>query len=165
MIFSLSFFIVVISSSSRLVKWCGVSVLFRKFDLLFFMIPKVKYFVPYNIFMNYVTFFFIVEFQWFFMELSVRPGIIFVISAHFVPCAVWAKNKTHYSWSIQSAFNIAGFKWLCHLSRHCFPSLPATNLAINDHLWGPYFSTNFLTRASSSSVHGFFLSKPERLCY
>jgi hypothetical protein len=31
------------------------------------------------------TFFFMVEFQWFLMELSVRPGSIRVISAHLLP--------------------------------------------------------------------------------
>lgn len=105
-------------------------------------------------------FFFMVEFQWFFIELSVRPGIIFVIYAHLFPWAVWAKNKIHSSCKSHSAFRIDGFKWLCQRYRHCFPSLPGTNFAIKDHLWGPYFSTNFLTRKSYSSVHGFLRSMP-----
>jgi hypothetical protein len=109
--------------------------------------------------MNSMFFFFIVEFQWFFIELSVLPGSIFVISAHLFPCAVWARNNTHYSWGIHSIFKMQGFRWLCHLSRHCLPSLPATNLAIKDHLWGPYLSTNFLTRLSYSSDQGFFFKK------
>lgn len=105
----------------------------------------------------YWYFFFIVEFQWFFIELSVRPGNIFVISAHLFPWALCAKNKIHSSWFDQSTFRMQGLRWLCQRSRHCFPSLPGTCLAIMDHLWGPCFYTNFLTRLSSSSVHGFFL--------
>lgn len=116
--------------------------------------------LPSRIFIKSVFFFFIVEFQWFFIELSVRPGIILVISAHLFPWAVWAKNSIHSSWSSHSAFKMEGFKWLCQRYLHCFPSLPGTNLAIKDHLWGPYFSTNFLTRKSSSSVQGFFRSIP-----
>lgn len=94
------------------------------------------------------TFFFIVEFQWFFIELSVRPGSILVIYAHLLPCAICARNKIHYYSNIHSDLRIEGFKWLCHLSRHCFPRRPGTNFAMNDHLWGPYFSTSFLTRLS-----------------
>lgn len=113
-----------------------------------------------KIFMKSEFFFFMVEFQWFFMELSVRPGIILVISAHRFPWAVCAKNKIHSSWMSHSALRMEGLRWLCHLYLHCLPSLPGTNLAIKDHLWGPYFSTSLLTRRSSSSVHGFFRSRP-----
>lgn len=102
-------------------------------------------------------FFFMVEFQWFFIELSVRPGSILVISAHLLPWALCAKNKVHYSWLDQSTLRIQGFKWLCQRSRNCFPSRPGTCLAIMDHRWGPCFYTNFLTRLSYSSVQGFFL--------
>ena len=31
-----------------------------------------------------------VEFQWFFTELSVRPGSIFAITAHLLPWCLWA---------------------------------------------------------------------------
>ena len=39
------------------------------------------------------NFFFIEEFQWFFIELSVRPGRSFVISAHLLPKAVCDLKK------------------------------------------------------------------------
>jgi len=102
-------------------------------------------------------FFFMVEFQWFFMELSVRPGSIFVISAHLLPWAVCAKNRIHSSWAVHSTFSIDGLRWLCQRSRHCLPNRPSTNLAIKDQRWGPYFSTNLRTNRSYCSVHGFFL--------
>lgn len=103
------------------------------------------------------VFFFMVEFQWFLIELSVLPDIILVISDHRFPKAEWAKKRIHYSWSAHSALSMEGFRWLCHLSRHCFPCLPGTNLAINDHFCGPYFSTRLLISISSSSLQGFFL--------
>lgn len=109
---------------------------------------QLSLFLPLRAFIIYGTFFFIVEFQWFFIELSVRPGNIFVIYAHLLPCAICARNKIHYYSNIHSDLRIEGFKWLCHLSRHCFPRRPGTNFAMNDHLWGPYFSTSFLTRLS-----------------
>jgi hypothetical protein len=113
--------------------------------------------VPERMSMSSMFFFFIVEFQWFFMELSVRPGSILVISAHLLPWAVCAKNRIHSSCSIHSTFRMLGFRWLCHRSLHCFPSLPSTNLAMKDHRCGPYFSTSLRTKLSSSSVQGFFL--------
>ncbi len=113
--------------------------------------------VPERMSMSSMFFFFMVEFQWFLMELSVRPGSILVISAHLLPWAVCARNRIHSSCSIHSTFRMFGFRWLCHRYRHCFPSLPSTNLAINDHRCGPYFYTSLRTRLSSSSVQGFFL--------
>ncbi len=107
--------------------------------------------------MSSMFFFFIVEFQWFFIELSVRPGSILVISAHLLPWAVCAKKRIHSSCSIHSTFRMFGLRWLCHRSRHCFPSLPSTNLAMKDQRCGPYFSTSLRTRLSYSSVQGFFL--------
>ena len=51
--------------------------------------------IPERISMSSIFFFFIVEFQWFLMELSVLPGSILVISAHLLPWAVCAKNRIH----------------------------------------------------------------------
>lgn len=69
-------------------------------------------------------FFFIEEFQWFLIELSVLPLKNFAISAHLFPRALWDKNSNHYSCSVHSYFFIAGFKWLCHLYLHCLPIRP-----------------------------------------
>jgi hypothetical protein len=104
-------------------------------------------------------FFFMVEFQWFLMELSVLPGSILVISAHLLPWAVCARKSTHSSWGIHSILRMLGLRWLCHRYRHCFPNRPSTNFAMNDHRCGPYFSTSLRTRLSSCSLHGFFLRK------
>lgn len=70
--------------------------------------------VPVSRSMSSAFFFFMVEFQWFLMELSVRPGSILVISAHLLPWAVCARNSTHSSWGIHSTFRMLGFRWLCH---------------------------------------------------
>jgi hypothetical protein len=51
--------------------------------------------LPVRMSMSSTFFFFMVEFQWFLMELSVRPGSILVISAHLLPWAVWARKSTH----------------------------------------------------------------------
>jgi hypothetical protein len=56
----------------------------------------INQFVPFRAFIISGTFFFIVEFQWFLIELSVLPGNILVIYAHLLPWAIWAKNKIHY---------------------------------------------------------------------
>lgn len=119
--------------------------------------------IKWRISISSTFFFFIVEFQWFLMELSVLPGSIFVISAHLLPWAVWARNSTHSSCGIHSIFRILGLRWLCQRSRHCFPKRPSTNLAMKDQRCGPYFSTNLRTKLSSCSVQGFFLRKRERL--
>ena len=74
---------------------------------------------------NSPSFFFMDEFQWFFIELSVLPIRNLAISAHLLPKALCAKNNSHSSYSFQSSFLMAGFKWLCHLSRHCFPIRPS----------------------------------------
>jgi len=110
----------------------------------FIFVEKVHLFFCYEIWVglkvperSYISsrfFFFIVEFQWFLIELSVLPGSILVISAHLFPWAVCAKNKIHYSQGIHSTFKMLGFRWLCHRSRHCLPNLPSTNLAMKDHL-------------------------------
>ena len=119
--------------------------------------------LPVRISINSTFFFFMVEFQWFFIELSVLPGSILVIYAHLLPWAVCAKKRVHSSWGIHSILRMLGLRWLCHRYRHCFPKRPSTNLAMKDHRCGPYFSTNFLTRLSYCSVQGFFLRKREGL--
>ena len=108
--------------------------------------------------MSSLFLFFIVEFQWFFIVLSVLRGIIFAIYDHLFPNILWAKKRIHSSWKTHYPLFINGLRWLCHLYRHCLPSLPSTNFAMKDHFWAPYFWTRFLTRLSYCSVHGFLLS-------
>jgi len=103
-------------------------------------------------------FFFIDEFQWFFIELSVQPSRYFAISAHLFPHPSWNKNKIHSSSSLHEFFLIKGFKWLCHHSQHCFPILPGRCSAMAVHLRGPAFSTRSVTSLSSSSVQGPLIS-------
>lgn len=103
-------------------------------------------------------FFFMDEFQWFLIELSVRPSRYFAISAHLLPLPSWNKKRIHSSSSLHTFFLIRGFKWLCHLSRHCFPIHPGRCSAIAVHFQGPAFSTRRVTSLSSKSVHGPFIN-------
>ena len=94
------------------------------------------------------------EFQWFLILLSVRPGRTLAISAHRFPITWWCKNSNQSSYSFHADFLMAGFRWLCHLSRHCLPSRPGKWIAMEVHFWGPNLSTSFNRSKSSSSVHG-----------
>lgn len=82
------------------------------------------------------------------------PGSSFAISAHRLPRVVCASSIARSSSSFQASLQMSGFKWLCHLSRHCFPILPGRFEAIKDHFLAPYFLTNSITLRSSSVVHG-----------
>jgi len=104
------------------------------------------------------TFFFIEEFQWFLIELSVLPSRYFAISAHLFPQPSWKRNRIHSSSSDQEFFLIKGFKWLCHLSQHYFPIHPGKCSAIAVHFQGPAFSTKSVTSLSSNSVQGPLIS-------
>ncbi len=107
-----------------------------------------------NLILRSLTFFLMLEFQWFLIALSVLPLITAVISAQWLPTALWKRYKTHSSSADHLVLLIFGFKWLCHLSRHCLPTLPGMKLDIHVHLDGPYLWTSFITFLSSSSVHG-----------
>ena len=103
--------------------------------------------------------FYIVEFQWFLIVLSVRPSRILAISAHRLPSSQFNKNKIHSSSRDQEAFLlIMGFKWLCHLSLHYLPILPGKWFAIYVHFYGPLIFTKWRSSLSSISVHGPFTS-------
>lgn len=131
----------------------------------------------------------IVEFQWFFIALSVlkfdsgerviranarehlvegvsqprdesyRPGNNLAIFAHWFPHDWWAWYISLSSSSVQAVFLIFGFRWLCHLSRHCFPIRPFNCLAISVHFLGPYFRTSSTTFSSSCGWEFHFVSK------
>jgi len=98
--------------------------------------------------------FFMEEFQWFFMALSVLPMRNWVISAHLFPLRRWHKNNSHSSSSHQESLLIRGFKWLCQRSLHYFPILPGMCCAMNVHFYGPCYSTSLITNLSSSSLQG-----------
>ena len=55
------------------------------------------------------------EFQWFLMALSVRPGSSLAISAHRLPHFLWADCKMVSSSAVHSPFFTAGSRWLCQL--------------------------------------------------
>jgi len=54
--------------------------------------------------------------------------------------------------SVHLYFLMSGFRWLCHLYRHCLPILPGKLLAIKLQFLAPCSSTNFITNSSSSLV-------------
>ena len=58
------------------------------------------------------------------MELSVRPGKCFAISAHLFPWILWSVKMILSSSLVHRDLLMAGSRWLCHLSLHCFPDRP-----------------------------------------
>merc|ERR1719456_1019901 len=65
--------------------------------------------------------------------------------------------------AVQGVLRMSGFKWLCHLSRHCLPMRPGKLAVILDHLRGPDLRTCSQTMRSSSSVHCRFCPAPALL--
>ena len=61
------------------------------------------------------------------MELSVLPGRHLAISAHRLPIILCARKRRHYSIAVHWSFLMWGLRWLCHRSRHCLPTLPASD--------------------------------------
>ena len=74
--------------------------------------------------MKWDAFFFIAEFQWFLIALSVLPLSCLVNWAHWLPWFLWRRNRSHSSLLAHYSLLISGLRWLCHLSRHCFPIRP-----------------------------------------
>ena len=66
-----------------------------------------------------LTFLFKVEFQWFFMLLSVLPGRYGAILAHLLPWTVCCSAKVMSSSRLHSPFLMVGSRWLCHLQWCC----------------------------------------------
>ena len=88
-----------------------------------------------------LSFLLMVELKWFLMELSVLPFRNLAISAHLFPYYRWAWMIISSSYSVHFSFLISGFRWLCHLSLHCFPILPGRALAISDQFLAPNYWT------------------------
>lgn len=111
----------------------------------------------FSLFSYSLSFFYMILFQWFLIELSVLPLINLANIDHFELYSLYSKNNNHSSSSVQDYFLISGFKWLCHLSQHCFPSLSLICLEITDHFLGPYYLMRVRRSLSSSIVQFFFL--------
>ncbi|KAG9453526.1 hypothetical protein H6P81_006430 [Aristolochia fimbriata] len=101
-----------------------------------------------------------VEFQWFLMALSVRPGRSLAMAAHLFPWAAWAEMITSSSSSEKGRCCTEGLNWLHHRSRHDFPDLPGTPALIADQFLGPCCVTSFLNTSSSSGLHDPFIRSP-----
>ena len=65
------------------------------------------------------------------MELSVRPGRSFAISAQRLPSILCALRMTSSSSAVHASLQIDGFRWLCHRSRHCESDFGEGRSAIN----------------------------------
>ncbi len=102
---------------------------------------------------------FIVEFQWFFIALSVLPGSHLAIRAHLLPTLHSNYNyflcasiiAISYSY-VHRSFLMSGFRWLCHRSLHCLPILPGKFFAMKLQFFGPCSPTRRMTSSSSSRV-------------
>jgi len=105
-----------------------------------------------------LIFFFIELFQWFLIELSVLPSRTFAISAHLLLSFLWRRKSTHSSILVHSQRLLRGFRWLCHLSLQCFPSLLGSCSAISAHFWAPMVSTRWTSSVSSSWDHMAYLA-------
>ena len=99
-------------------------------------------------------FLFKVEFQWFFIALSVRPDRRRAMVAHLLPNRAWARIIVSSSSDVNALCSTWGESWLHHLNRHDFPDLPGMDLLIKDQLRGPCFCTSFCKASSSSGLHG-----------
>ena len=94
-----------------------------------------------------------VAFHLFLMALSGRPTRRLAMAAHLFPSSLCASMMIWSSSSVHGSFDIDGSRWLCHRSRHCFPTRPSSCPAISlFHRRGPYFSTIAIMIASSCVV-------------
>ena len=98
-----------------------------------------------------------VEFQWFLMALSVRPGRRRAMVAHLLPWMEWARRICWSSQSEKGRWWTCGLSWLHHRRRHDLPERPAISLLMAVQLRGPKACTRRRRHASSSGLHGPFM--------
>ena len=113
------------------------------------------------------NFLWIVEYQWFLMSLSDRPGNCLAMFAHLFPWCSCKAIKIASSSSVHSPFLSSGSRWLTYRSRHCLPCLPGRWAAIFAHL-RPYSALLSRRILSSSTVQEPFpliTGGLDRLCH
>mmetsp|Transcript_8745 Transcript_8745/g.22774 ORF Transcript_8745/g.22774 Transcript_8745/m.22774 type:complete len:268 (-) Transcript_8745:631-1434(-) len=101
-----------------------------------------------------------VEFQWFLMALSVRPGRSLAISAQRFCRVECASMRSRSSSDDHLSFLTLGSSWLCHRSRICLPVRPGRCTARADQDLRPCFSTSLMTISSSSLFQGHLVTLP-----
>ena len=69
------------------------------------------------------------ELKRFLMALSVRPSTCFAMSHQRLPCTKCNLTMSISSSCVHLRLVMFGSRWLCHLSRHCFPMRPGRLLA------------------------------------
>merc|ERR1719409_705518 len=117
---------------------------------LFLVWPTLSGFTPFSFSFSLR---FSVAFHRFLIALSVLPGRSLASAAQLLPSRWCAPIRIWSSSSVQGSFDTAGFKWLCHLSRHCFEMRPGRLEAMYDHFLGPYLVTSSTSVRSSCGVH------------
>ena len=86
------------------------------------------------------------------MVLSVLPGMNLAIRDHFLPYFRYRFISRLSSSRVHLFLVMFGSRWLCHLSRHCFPTRPGNIDAMKFQPRAPCWITSFLSCWSSSSV-------------
>lgn len=108
----------------------------------------------FSIFMlNYCLKGFILQFHWFLIVLSLRPGMNYDIADHLLPNAFTHKANIQYYRASQAPFDTPSLKWLCHRYLHCFPVRLFKQDAISAHWVAPIYITFAFNSSSSSFVH------------
>ncbi|KVI09928.1 Ribosomal protein L41 [Cynara cardunculus var. scolymus] len=93
-----------------------------------------------------------VEFQWFLIALSVRPGRSLEMVDHLLPWIACARRITSSSSRVNGRCSTSGLSWLHHRRRHDFPERPGILELMRDQLRGPCCSTSFTRVASSCGL-------------
>lgn len=101
-----------------------------------------------------------VEYQWFLIALSVRPGNNLAISAHRFPRRAWAARIKCVSSARHGALSMSGSRKLSHRVRHCLGVRPGKRAAMLAQRLVPQWRTKRTITASSWAVQGRRLSGP-----
>jgi hypothetical protein len=95
-----------------------------------------------------------VEFQWFFIALSVLPESKRAMVAHLFPNLAWALIMVSSSSGVNARCSTCGESWLHQRSLQDFPERPGIDLLIKDQFLGPCFSRSLCNNSSSSGLQG-----------
>ena len=97
------------------------------------------------------------QFHLFFTDIGLLFGKNCAIWAHLFPKSLWYWNSNISSVCVHDTFEIVGQIWPVHLSRHCFPVLPETLVAMRVQLFVPNSLTASVKSLSSYGVHLVFI--------
>ena len=92
------------------------------------------------------------ELKRFLMALSVRPSTCLAMSHQRLPCTKCNLTMSISSSTVHLRLVMLGSRWLCHLSRHCFPMRPGRLLATWVQFLAPRVVTIWVKISSSPAV-------------